>query len=63
MKLLDKNRIDRMLEATKAEEAYRVLSEAEYGMDNESLKSVSDFEALLAEEMKKPMLFIGNWTT
>ncbi|NLK69496.1 MAG: V-type ATP synthase subunit C [Clostridiaceae bacterium] len=53
LKLLDKNRIDRMLEATKAEEAYRVLSEAEYGMDNESLKSVSDFEALLAEEMKK----------
>ncbi|HZK27154.1 MAG TPA: V-type ATP synthase subunit C [Thermoclostridium sp.] len=53
LKLLDKNRIDRMLEATKAEEAYRILAEAEYGMNNESIKSVFDFEALLSEEMKK----------
>lgn len=53
LKLLDKNRIDRMLEATKVEEAYRILAEAEYGMNNESIKSVFDFEALLSEEMKK----------
>ena len=53
LKLLDKNRIDRMLEATKAEDAYRVLAEAEYGMDIDSIKSVFDFESLLAEEMKK----------
>ena len=38
IKLLDKSRFDRMLEAQSAEEAYKVLAEAEYGLGTESIK-------------------------
>lgn len=60
LKLLDKNRLDRMLEASSAEEAYRVLAEAEYGMGSDSTKSVYDFETLLAEEMQKTYAFLSE---
>lgn len=53
IKLLDQSRFDRMLDAPTAEEAYKVLTEAEYGMGGSSSESVYSFEALLGDEMRK----------
>lgn len=53
IKLLDRSRFDRMLEAPAAEEAFKVLTEAEYGFGGGNTDNVYSFEALLAEEMKK----------
>lgn len=53
VKLLESSRFDRMLDAPAAEEAFKVLAEAEYGFGGSSTGSVYSFEALLAEEMKK----------
>ena len=39
LKLLDKSKFDRMLEAPNAKEAYKVLAEAEYGMGTDSTKA------------------------
>jgi len=60
IKLLDRNRFDRMLEAPDAEEAYKVLAEAEYGMGNESARSVYEFDTLLADEMKKTYVLLSE---
>ncbi len=51
-KLLDSSRFDRMIDAPNAEEAFKVLLEAEYGFSGGS-GNVYSFEALLAEEMKR----------
>lgn len=53
VKLLDSSRLDRMLEASSPEEAYKILAEAEYGVGSDTAANVFSFEALLAEEMKK----------
>ncbi|WP_252891353.1 V-type ATPase subunit [Thermoclostridium stercorarium] len=60
IKLLDKSRFDRMLESPDAEEAYKVLAEAEYGMGSESTKNVLEFDALLADEMRKTYAFLSE---
>lgn len=60
LKLLDKNRFDRMLEAPNAEEAYKVLAEAEYGTGTDSTKSVFAFETLLEDEMKKTYALLSE---
>ena len=59
-KLLDSSRFDRMLEAATAEEAYKILAEAEYGVGSDAAGSVFSFETLLSEEMKKTMPAVGN---
>jgi len=52
-KLLDKGRLDRMVEAKSAEEAMKVLQEADYGdIDADSI-SVYEYETLLKDENKK----------
>jgi len=53
IKLFDKSRYDRMLEAPSADEAFKMLSEAEYGFGSGNADNVYSFEALLVEEMKK----------
>jgi len=53
IKLLDTGRFDRMLDASTAEEAFKVLAEAEYGFSGSNTGSVFVYESLLAEEMKK----------
>ncbi len=53
IKLLDSARLERMLEAATPEEAYKVLTESEYGTGGDSAGNVHSFETLLAEEMKK----------
>lgn len=60
IKLLDKSRLARMLEAPDADEAYKVLTEAEYGSGNERTKSVSSFDMLLADEMKKTYALLSE---
>jgi len=52
-KLLGRSHFDRMLEAPSAAEAYKVLTESDYGMAGSSTGSVFDFEKLLTEEMQK----------
>jgi len=59
-KLLDKSRFDRMLEAPDAEEAYKILAEAEYGMGTDSSKNVYAFDMLLADEMKKTYALLSE---
>ncbi len=53
IKLLDGNRFERMLEATSAQEAYKALTEAEYGFGGDSVSGFHSFEVLLSQEMKK----------
>jgi len=51
IKLLDGDRLNRMIEAQGAAEAFKVLAEAEYGYGN--TENFHSFEQVLAEEMKK----------
>ena len=59
VKLLDTGRFDRMLDASTAEEAFKVLAEAEYGNGSGNTGNVFEYEELLADEMMKcySMLF------
>ena len=52
-KLLGKSHFARMLEAFSAVEAYKVLTESDYGIAGSSIGSVFDYEKLLTEEMQK----------
>lgn len=52
-KLLGNSQFDRMLDAPAAEDAYKVLTESEYGLGDGGQSGVFAFEALLADEMKK----------
>jgi len=58
IKLLDSGRFERMLESATPEEAYKVLTEVEYGVGTESAGNVFSFETLLGEEMKKTYDFL-----
>lgn len=51
--LLDKNRIDRMVEAKTAEEALKVLIDSNYGYSSGDAVGVYEYEKLLKEENKK----------
>ncbi|NLM28262.1 MAG: V-type ATP synthase subunit C [Clostridiaceae bacterium] len=51
IRLLDSDRLNRMIEAPDAAEAFKVLTEAEYGYGN--TENFYSFEQVLAEEMKK----------
>jgi len=52
-RLLGKSQLDRMLEASDANEAYKVLLESDYGETESNKEDVFAFEELLTEEMKK----------
>lgn len=52
-KLLGKSHFDRMLDASTADEAYKVLTEAEYGIPGKNTAGVFAYEELLADEMMK----------
>ncbi len=60
IKLLDSSRLERMLEAASAEEAYKVLTEAEYGFGGGSAERASSFEELLAEELNKCYMLLSE---
>lgn len=52
-KLLDKSKLDRMIDASSAEEALKVLQETEYGSLVSSIKRVDEYEDILSEELNK----------
>ncbi|MCG8502572.1 MAG: V-type ATP synthase subunit C [Firmicutes bacterium] len=52
-KLLDKVKIDRMVDAKTPDEALKVLAEADYGYGPDDIAGASDYEALLKQEHKK----------
>jgi V/A-type H+-transporting ATPase subunit C len=58
-RLLDRAKLDRMIDSSSAQEALRVLQETEYSAYMSSVKRVEDYEVLLKEELKRvyKMLF------
>jgi V/A-type H+-transporting ATPase subunit C len=52
-KLLDKSKIDRMVDAKSANDAVKILGEAGYGLSGGDIDGVSNYEKLLDEENKK----------
>lgn len=52
-KLLDKGKLDRMVEAKSPEEALKVLQEADYGNLGSDSANIYEYENLLGEEYKK----------
>lgn len=58
IKLLDSSRFERMLEVASPEEAYKVLTEADYGFGGEAAGDFHSFEALLSDELKKTFLLL-----
>lgn len=61
-KLLGNSQFDRMLEAPAAEEAYKVLTEAEYGIEGRGTTGLFAFEELLSGEMKKCFMLLSEIT-
>jgi V/A-type H+-transporting ATPase subunit C len=52
-KLLDKARIERMIEAGSAEEVIKILVETEYGSSISEMKDIYDYETVLSKELSK----------
>ncbi|MGL5151512.1 MAG: V-type ATP synthase subunit C [Clostridium sp.] len=52
-RLLDKSKLERMIEAHSPEEALKVLSETEYSNGSIDLKKPENYEVLLSEEIEK----------
>lgn len=52
-KLLDKSKIDRMIDSNSANEALKVLQETEYANIMSNVKSAEDYEIILSEELKR----------
>ncbi|WP_160690687.1 V-type ATP synthase subunit C [Clostridium sp. C2-6-12] len=52
-KLLDKSKLDRMIESSSAEEALKVLQETEYGSLVSSIKRADEYEIILSEVLNR----------
>jgi V/A-type H+/Na+-transporting ATPase subunit C len=52
-RLLDKAKIDRMIDSGSAEEAIKILNETEYSVHMANIRRTEDFESILGEELKK----------
>lgn len=52
-KLLDKSKIDRMIDSNSADEALKVLQETEYANVMTNVKRAEDYEIILSEELKR----------
>lgn len=52
-RLLDKAKLDRMIDSTSPDDAMKVLLESEYSNSSGSVKRSEDYEILLSEEMKR----------
>ncbi|ACD52605.1 ATP synthase subunit C [Clostridium botulinum] len=52
-KLLDKSKIDRMIDSNSANEALKVLQETEYANVMTNVKRAEDYEVILSEELKR----------
>lgn len=51
--MLDRARIDRMINAADAQEAFRLLLETEYSKSSENVKDVHDYDNLLGNEIQR----------
>lgn len=58
-KLVNKDRINRMIESESAEEAFRILQESSYGAGADA-NSPREFEKMIADEMKELRTLIGE---
>lgn len=52
-KLLDKSKVDRMIDSNSADEVLKVLQETEYANVMSNVKRVEDYEIILSEELKR----------
>ncbi|HOE56062.1 MAG TPA: V-type ATP synthase subunit C [Bacillota bacterium] len=52
-KLLDKAKIERMIEAKNADEIIKILSETEYGSLVSEMQDIEDYETVLSKELSK----------
>lgn len=52
-RLLDKAKLDRMIDSSSPDDALKILLESEYSNSSGSVKRSEDYEILLSEEMKK----------
>ena len=52
-KLLDKAKIERMIEAKNADEIIKILNETEYGSSISEMKDIEDYESVLSKELSK----------
>jgi len=52
-KLLNRDRLERMVDAPSADDAYKILAETEYGNSISELSSPHDYERLLSKETQK----------
>ncbi|MDZ5034719.1 V-type ATPase subunit, partial [Clostridium perfringens] len=52
-RLLDKAKIDRMIEAPSANEVLRILNETEYSNASANVKRSEDYEEILTAELKR----------
>lgn len=52
-KLLDKSKIDRMIDSNSKEEALKVLQESEYSTLMSNIKRAEDYEVILSAELKR----------
>ena len=57
-RLLDKSKLERMVEASTADEALKVLAETDYANMVAELDSVHDFEDILQEEIQRTYLLV-----
>src|SRR3712207_2784539 len=57
-KLLDKAKIQRLLDSTSASEAFNILQETSYGLIMGEVKKFQDYEIILNEELKKLYSFM-----
>ena len=52
-KLLDKAKIERMIDARNADEIIKILSETEYGSSISEMKDIEDYETIISKELSK----------
>ena len=52
-RLLDKAKIDRMIDSNSAEEALKVLQETEYANVMSDVKRAEDYDNMLSDELKR----------
>ncbi len=57
-KLLDKAKIERMIQGNSAEETFKILQETEYGTLMTNVKRPEDYEIVLSEELKRLYSFM-----
>lgn len=59
-KLIEKSKLERMIEAKDGEEVFKILSETEYAVLISELSGVSDYETMLAKELVRTYSLINQ---